>query len=47
VKNRDFRPIYGFISKTIQYSAEVTVKHQSELVRDLSNGAFSVTLSDP
>jgi len=41
IKNCDFRPLFGFISESIQDRAIVIMKHQKELVRDLSNGAIS------
>jgi len=41
MKNWRFRPVYGFISKTVQDTAIVTMENEYELVCDLSSGAIS------
>ena len=39
-KNSDFRVTSRFISETIQDMATVTMEHEQELLRDLSNSAI-------
>jgi len=42
MKNRDFRPIYGFLSEIIQDRAIVTLELLTGTrIRNLSNGAIS------
>jgi len=41
IKNRNFQPIFRFISKTIQDTAIVTMEGEYETVPKLSNGAIS------
>jgi len=41
VKNWHFKPIYRFISQTIQDMATVTMEDDHELACSLSNGAIS------
>jgi len=42
----NFRSIYHFISETIQHMAIVIRNRQLELVYDLSNVSFPMTLND-
>jgi len=46
MKKQRFRPVYRFISKTIQDTSIVTIEEEWELVCDLSNGAISNDQSD-
>ena len=46
-KNRDFRPIYRFISEIIQNRAILTTANQQKVVYDLSNGAIFNDLERP
>ena len=46
-KTSNFRPICGYISETVRNRGIVTVEDEYKVVCALSNGAISMTLSDP